>query len=153
MLMLIAETKGRIAESLLNRRYRTLGCRPCSDEPNSSRPRTSAGWRWTTAGIDRWRASDPGWGRGDSSCGTGVGIAAATARTHAHMGRSEAALRRLLSVLPAIERAPGWVENYVRIVLRRRGDAVAHRTHGSHRGHRTEPAQEGDRARLPLSHD
>jgi tetratricopeptide (TPR) repeat protein len=31
------------------------------------------------------------------------------------MGRAEQAIRRLASVLPAIERAPGWAENYTRI--------------------------------------
>jgi hypothetical protein len=31
------------------------------------------------------------------------------------MGRAEQAIRRLASVLPAIERAPGWAPNYTRI--------------------------------------
>src|SRR5262249_5052159 len=38
------------------------------------------------------------------------------ARRHARMGRVERALRRLDSVLPVIERAPGWAETYTQIV-------------------------------------
>src|SRR5262245_64317678 len=44
-----------------------------------------------------------------------AGFQASIARTHARMGRIERAMRRLASVLPAIERAPGWAENYTRI--------------------------------------
>jgi tetratricopeptide (TPR) repeat protein len=38
---------------------------------------------------------------------------AAVAQARAHMGDVEPAMRRLVSVLPAIERAPGWNEDYV----------------------------------------
>src|SRR5262249_7718367 len=37
------------------------------------------------------------------------------ARSHARMGRVEPAIRRLASVLPAIERAPGWALHYPRL--------------------------------------
>ena len=40
---------------------------------------------------------------------------AAIARIHARMGRADRALRRLASVIPALEKAPGWAENYTRI--------------------------------------
>ena len=80
--------------------------------------------------MHRWRPSDRAWDTGNFASGTGQRISAAIARTHAHMGRVEPALRRLASVLPAIERAPAWAENYVRIACDAGRDAVAHRAHG-----------------------
>jgi tetratricopeptide (TPR) repeat protein len=41
---------------------------------------------------------------------------ASIARMHAHMGRVEPAMRRLAAVVPAIERAPGGADNYVRMI-------------------------------------
>ena len=48
---------------------------------------------------------------------------------------------------------PAWARELYAPRLRRGRDALAHRTHGSHRRHRAQPAREGDRARLPLPHD
>jgi len=42
-------------------------------------------------------------------------VSAATARTHARMGRVEPAIRRLARVVPALERAPVGTENYTRV--------------------------------------
>ncbi len=41
---------------------------------------------------------------------------ASAARTHARTGRPEKALRRLASIIPAIDLAPAWANNYVRLV-------------------------------------
>jgi len=59
-------------------------------------------------GLRRSDGPPPGWYRASTD--------AAIARTHARMGRVDRALRRLSSAIPAIERAPGWAENYVRMV-------------------------------------
>jgi tetratricopeptide (TPR) repeat protein len=76
---------------------------------------------------DEWRlAMDEGWdfpmqrvgprpGEGQPRRVYRAANVAAIARMHAHMGRVEPAMRRLSSVLLAIERAPGWAENYPRI--------------------------------------
>jgi tetratricopeptide (TPR) repeat protein len=42
-------------------------------------------------------------------------VAAAAARTHARLGRLERARRRLDAVIPALEQAPAWAENYTRV--------------------------------------
>jgi class 3 adenylate cyclase/tetratricopeptide (TPR) repeat protein len=76
---------------------------------------------------DEWRmAMDEGWDAPMENVGPGMGqgavrghyrasLDAAIARRHARMGRCEPAMRRLAAVLPAIERAPAWAENYVKI--------------------------------------
>ena len=64
-------------------------------------------------------AVDEGWGAPMENVGPGMGHgefpewsraanSAAIARIHAHLGRVEPALRRLASVLPAIDGAPAW---------------------------------------------
>ncbi len=76
--------------------------------------------------VDEWRmATDEGWDEpipGGPGFGTGAvlqwyraSVMAAAARTHARMGRFDHALRRLASVIPAIERAPCWAPNYVKL--------------------------------------
>jgi tetratricopeptide (TPR) repeat protein len=76
---------------------------------------------------DEWRmAMDEGWDAPMENVGPGMGqgavrahyrasVDASIARRHARMGRCEPAMRRLAAVLPAIERAPAWAENYVKI--------------------------------------
>lgn len=83
------------------------------------------------AGEDEWRmAHDEDWDQPMTHLGPGTpGQRGATgqsfygastwasiARLHARVGRIEPALRRLASIIPAIEQAPGWAENYVRII-------------------------------------
>ncbi|HKA31298.1 MAG TPA: AAA family ATPase [Candidatus Binatia bacterium] len=80
------------------------------------------------AAEDEWRvAMDDAWDAPFENLGPGArhwppasqyraSVEASIARSHAHMGRMERAMRRLASVLPAIEGAPGWAPNYVRIV-------------------------------------
>jgi hypothetical protein len=80
------------------------------------------------AAEDEWRvAMDDAWDAPFENLGPGArhwppasqyraSVEASIARSHAHMGRMERAVRRLTSVLPAIEGAPGWAPNYVRIV-------------------------------------
>jgi len=58
----------------------------------------------------------PGMGHGRAMKWYQANVGAVIARTHAHMGRVERAIRRLGSVLPAIEHAPGWTETYITIV-------------------------------------
>jgi len=76
---------------------------------------------------DEWRlARDEHWDEPMQTLGPGmsgeeelsyrVTITAATARTLAHLGQADKAIRRLSSILAAIEQAPGWMENYARIV-------------------------------------
>src|SRR5262245_24412602 len=79
------------------------------------------------AAEDEWRlAMDEGWDSPMENVGPGMGqgpvlasnrasVHASIARTHARMGRKERALRRLASVVPAVERAPAWAEGYTRI--------------------------------------
>jgi hypothetical protein len=91
-------------------------------------PDTSFVYNHCTAAEDEWRmARDEDWDQpmfGARTPDTDVSIVkfhgaptdAAVARTHARMGRAERALRRLGRVVNAIERAPGWAENYVRMI-------------------------------------
>ena len=71
-------------------------------------------------------AMDEGWDHPMENVGPGLGegpvlaryraiIHAARARTDARMGRTREALRMLESLLPALEQAPAWAENYVRL--------------------------------------
>jgi tetratricopeptide (TPR) repeat protein len=71
-------------------------------------------------------AMDEGWDHPMENVGPGLGdgpvlaryraiIHAASARTDARMGRIPQALRMLESLLPALEKAPAWAENYVRL--------------------------------------
>src|SRR5262249_7790541 len=90
-------------------------------------PEPSTAIAWLIAGDDEWRmAVDEGWDEPFRDAGPGMGqgrvlawyragFHASIARTHARMGRAERAIRRLASVLPAIERSPGRAENYTRI--------------------------------------
>ena len=76
---------------------------------------------------DEWRmATDEGWDEPMLNVGPGMSqteergiyrasVVAAIARTHARRGRIEPALRRLAAVIPALDRIPGWTENYTRI--------------------------------------
>jgi tetratricopeptide (TPR) repeat protein len=91
-------------------------------------PDTSFVYNHCTAGEDEWRlAHDEDWDApmfGWRTPDVAVGVVkyyraptdAAVARTHAHMGRAERALRRLARTVVAIEKAPGWAENYVRMI-------------------------------------
>src|SRR5262249_35188922 len=79
------------------------------------------------AAEDEWRlAMDEGWDIPMQRVGPRPGEGwprrvyraaniAGIARMHARMGRVELAMRRLTSVLPTVERAPGWSENYPRM--------------------------------------
>ena len=76
---------------------------------------------------DDWRAAmDEGWDQPMENVGPGLGeglvldryraiIHAARARTDARMGRTREALRMLESLLPAVDQAPAWAENYARL--------------------------------------
>jgi len=74
-------------------------------------------------GEDEWRmALDQGWDEPVGHLGPGLALTwylgatyAAAARIHARMGRTDRALRRLASVIPAIEKGACWAENYVQI--------------------------------------
>jgi class 3 adenylate cyclase/tetratricopeptide (TPR) repeat protein len=80
------------------------------------------------AGEHEWRmAMDEGWDAPMEAVGGTTSqrpvqawfraaFQASIACAHARMGRAERAMRRLSSVLPAIERAPAWASNYVRLV-------------------------------------
>src|SRR5206468_2378489 len=79
------------------------------------------------AGDDEWRmAHDEGWdqpidelglshGKGTVRAWYRAATEAAIGRVHARMGRVDRALRRLASLIPALEKAPGCAENYTRI--------------------------------------
>ena len=79
-----------------------------------------------TAAEDEWRMALDEWDQpwGDLGASTEPRMVrwyqaltqAAIARTYARLGRPDRALRRLETVIPAIERAPGWVEIYTRVV-------------------------------------
>jgi class 3 adenylate cyclase len=91
-------------------------------------PDTSFVYNHWTAGEDEWRmAHDEEWGEpmlGTRGPSTDVGDVkyyraptdAAVARTHARMGSTERALRRLARVTVAIEKAPPWADNYIRMI-------------------------------------
>ena len=67
-------------------------------------------------------ALDQGWDESVGHLGPGVvftwylgALYAGAARIHARMGRTERAVRRLASVIPALEKGACWAENYVQI--------------------------------------
>ena len=66
-------------------------------------------------GTSRWRILEPPLCYDAVVRQSGRVLDAAIARVHARRGRVERALRRLSKVIPAIERAPGWSESYVKI--------------------------------------
>src|SRR4029450_13200401 len=71
---------------------------------------------WRSAMDDGWdsplESGGPGMGRGRVLASYRAGVHASIARTHARMGRNERALRRLASVVPAMECAPAWAQGY-----------------------------------------
>ena len=74
-------------------------------------------------GEDEWRmALDQGWDEPVGHLGPGIAfnwylgaVYAGVARSHARMGRTDRALRRLASAIPALEKGACWAENYVQI--------------------------------------
>jgi DNA-binding SARP family transcriptional activator len=76
---------------------------------------------------ERWAALGEGWGnyRFDVSAALderrarwyAVVVRASTARVMAHLGAPEDAMARLVPLLDAVDAAPGWAENYPRILF------------------------------------
>jgi len=91
-------------------------------------PDTSFVYNHWIAAEDEWRmARDEEWGEpmlGTRGPSTDIGLVkyyraptdAAVARTHARMGDPERALRRLGRIPVAIEKAPAWAQNYIRMI-------------------------------------